>query len=205
MALRIGPVGPVREAGLGSGAGLGSEALSCAVTGDAVYPMAPEPSVSAHPQRLPFPGGGDPFQMRPRVALSYQARRCDGAVVRVRKGERLGENSTSVGPSKPRRGAPVRSRSHRIARYKAGVARQCASGDPSAGFTQRRSRGEMQHCGVGSTARRAEGPLVVVAALALSPLVPRARTGVSPTLPWNALGCVGAGAPALSIAGIPVR
>ena len=23
-------------------------------------------------------------------------------------------------------------------------------------------------------------------------LVPRARTGVSPTLPWNALGCVGA-------------
>ena len=29
------------------------------------------------------------------------------------------------------------------------------------------------------------------------PLVPRARTGVSPALPWNTLGCVGAGAPAL--------
>lgn len=31
---------------------------------------------------------------------------------------------------------------------------------------------------------------------ALSPLVPRARTGVSPALPWNALGCVGAEAAA---------
>ncbi|KAK8395397.1 hypothetical protein O3P69_006208 [Scylla paramamosain] len=38
---------------------------------------------------------------------------------------------------------------------------------------------------------------MVVAILALSPLLPRARTGVSPALPWNALGCVGAGAPAL--------
>lgn len=81
-----------------------------------------------------------------------------------------------------------------------------SSGIQPQGLTQRRPQGEARYCGVGPTARRAEGPLVAVAALALSPLVPRARTGVSPALPWNALGCVGAGAPALSIAGFrPVR
>ena len=38
MALRIGPVGPVREAGLGSGAGLGSEVTRRALLGVAVLP-----------------------------------------------------------------------------------------------------------------------------------------------------------------------
>ena len=40
MALRIGPVGPVREAGLGSGAGLGSEAAGRAPQGAAVRPLS---------------------------------------------------------------------------------------------------------------------------------------------------------------------
>ena len=48
MALRIGPVGPVREAGLGSGAGLGSEVMRRALSGVAVYPrVLLVPSVSA--------------------------------------------------------------------------------------------------------------------------------------------------------------
>ena len=59
--------------------------------------------------------------------------------------------------------------------------------------------------GIASRGQRPGVPrasVAVAAVLALSPLVPRARTGVSPALPWNALGCVGAGAPALSTAGV---
>ena len=51
-----------------------------------------------------------------------------------------GATPRRLGPQKPRRGASVRSRSPSAVRDKAGVAGQRAFGDPSAGFTQRRSQ-----------------------------------------------------------------
>ena len=72
-------------------------------------------------------------------------------------------------------------------------------GDPSAGSTQRRV-GSRRKCATragSNTARRAEGQSGG-GNKARGPLSPRARTGVSPALPWNALGCVGAGGQAVS-------
>lgn len=95
--------------------------------------------------------------MRPRAALSFSSspvRRCE--VVRVRKGGRRAMTA-SFGPSKPRRGAPVRSRSPSAVRDKAGVAGQRASvGDPSAGFhaAPAARRGTLLRCGANGPACR---------------------------------------------------
>lgn len=134
MALRIGPVGPVQEAGLGSGAGLGSEVLRCAKTGGLVPAMAlvKDPPVSAHPllsSNFPCPGGGRPIPNAAprRVARSKLAGAAvRGQVCRVRKGGR-GEWSSSswasFGPGAP---LPARSRHSSAVRVKAGAARQRA-------------------------------------------------------------------------------
>lgn len=175
--------------------------------GDAVYPAAPTSPVSAHPLCLAFPGGGDPFQMRPRVALSlfYQLAGAAVLVVRVRKGGRR-TITASFGPSKaPARRPPVAPGPTPPSALKP-ARRGSARWGITAGFAQRRSRRRDTLMRGGANGPVCGGSHFVVAALALSPLVPRARTGVSPALPWNALGCVGAGAPALSIAGFrPVR
>ena len=161
MALRIGPVGPVREAGLGSGAGLGSEVTRRALLGVAVYPLSlpcrrcpPTVAVPAHS------GGGGPFQMRPRAVLPScvpLVRRCMGD--RVRKGGRV-ESSRRSGPQKPRRGLsrvapgppPPSACEKPVRRGSACV------GDPSAGFALAPVCAAWHDYATwGPTARRAEG------------------------------------------------
>ena len=94
---------------------------------------------------------------------------------------------------------PRRSRSPSAVREKAetsGGAR--VVGDPTAGLAQRRAGGRDAQVGSKRPGAPVEGEnLWRRWREALSPPLPRARTGVSPALPWNALGCVGAGAPAL--------
>ena len=101
MALRIGPVGPVREAGLGPGAGLGSEALRRAAVGAAVCCPLPLPQcrlwcpshslcISSLHHNMMLPVAVAPYQMRPPAprAPPLKARRCGGSewVSGLRKG-----------------------------------------------------------------------------------------------------------------------
>ena len=177
MALRIGPVGPVREAGLGSGAGLGSEVLSCAVTGDAVCPRAPEPSVTAHPQCLLCSGGGDPFQMRPRVALTfYQLAGAAAVLLRSPGSQRRAASTVRVvwAPKGPGAalpfapGLPPPSARKPVRRASASV------GDQPQGFTQRRSQRETR-----SNAAWEDGPAcrgVCFGGGGCSPLATRAES-----------------------------
>ena len=151
------------------------------------------PIPNAAPRRAPFSSASPLVRRRESWEAGFVAKAvcCGGLAVQ--------------GPQKPRFvSASRRSRSPlRRLRVKSqrgeGVR---VVGDPSAGFAQRRVVG-------GGTAVGPKRPGVPVwgresvaaVMLALSPLLPRARTGVSPALPWNALGCVGAWAPALSTAG----
>ena len=203
----------MREAGLGSGAGLGSEALRRAQAGVAVYPRAPSvPSVSA---RCPSQQRMYSLLRKRRSHSKCGLGRATlfkpaGAAVEVcDRGSQKADVGASIvasfGPSKaparPPASLPVSVLCRPRAKSRRGkVARAI----------QRNHRRVSCGCGcivLSEVVRGYNGPAcrgvrtAVAVVLALSPLVPRARTGVSPALPWNALGCVGAGAPALSTAG----
>lgn len=169
--------------------------------------LVKDPPVSAHPllscNNSPCPGGGRPIPNAAprRVARSKLAGAAvRGQVCRVRKGGRgewLPSLWASFGPGAP---LPARSRHYSSAvRVKAGAARQRARWGVfrrvwrSAGVRGERERGQVRLGLYGPVSSERRGSSFK----ALSPLVPRARTGVSPALPWNALGCVGAGAAAL--------
>ena len=196
----------MREAGLGSGAGLGSEVTRRALLGVAVYPLSLPcrrcPPTVAVPA---YYGGGGLFQMRPRAALPScdpLVRRCESMGIGFAKAAvwscRVVRALKSPGAAS-RVSLPVPLR--RLL-----VKSQCGEGVRASGIHPQGSR-QRRCVARGTTTRRGvQRPgvprvRIVVAVLALSPLLPRARTGVSPALPWNALGCVGAGAPALSTAG----
>ena len=210
MALRIGPVGPVREAGLGSGAGLGSEALRRAMLGVAARPLSlpcrrcpptrdgvpslrwRRPIPNAAPRRAPL--------MRSPLVRRRESREAGFVAKVVRRG-----GLAVQGPQKPRLVFASR-RSRSPLRRLPVKSRWCEGvrvvGDPSAGFAQRRAVGGVTAVGPKRPGVPVWGREPAAAVMfALSPLLPRARTGVSPALPWNALGCVGAWAPALSTAG----
>ena len=184
MALRIGPVGPVREAGLGSGAGLGSEA-SVVRAGSRRPPSVPFRAVglSAHRRSVPdlTLGGGDPFQMRPRVALltDQPVRRCSvgiglsekacvaccGVVEGPQKPRRPPASLVAPGPPAPFAVKAVEAGGGVLRRPTAGFhAAPCCGAGHSGGIHRHRRASGAEH------GRRR--------VIALSPLLPRARTGV---------------------------
>ena len=145
----------------------------------------------------------------PHSPLLLLARRCGGASSGVGFAKALRRAVVMLSPpgavKSPRSGArrcraalpaPLR---RAPAKSRRGEGVRDVVGDPSAGSTQRRvGSGARRATRAGlKTARRAEGQSGG-GNKAHGPLSPRARTGVSPALPWNALGCVGAGGPAVS-------
>ena len=209
--MRIGPVGPVREAGLGSGAGLGSEALRRAMLGVVARPLSlpcrrypptrdGDPSLrwrrpipNAAPRRAPFSSVSPLVRRRESWEAGFVAKKvcCGGLAAQ-------GPQNTRPVSSSRRSRSPLR-RAHVKSQRGEGVH---VVGDPSAGFAQRRVVGGgtavgPKRPGVPARGRESVAPVM----LALSPLFPRPRTGVSPALPWNALGFMGAWALTLSTAG----
>ena len=147
MALRIGPVGPVWEAGLGTGAGLGSEVTRRALLGVAVYPLALHvPSVSARVQRgasllrwrRPIPNAAPRPVSFANVSPSVRRRRGTGLE------KACGRSAwRRLGPQKPRRSTPPSLPASRSpsACEKPTRRGDDGVGDPSAGFAQRRLEG----------------------------------------------------------------